>query len=216
MGVINHRIDLSAFYFDIRKDTLYCDSRDSKKRQSTIILLNVILNSLLKWFAPILSFTTEEIFRLLSKDNKSIHLEKFLDFPENFKNDKLNEKWIELIKLRNVCNISIEEKRASKEIGSSLEASLKINLDKKLNEISSDEMILDIGPKTIKIINNIIDESNTILWNGPAGYFENPSFANGSIKIATKIIDNKNMYDSTYMYSNAVIGYFDQFGNGLT
>ena len=63
-------------------------------------------------------------------------------------------------------------------------------LIKKLNEILSDEMILDIGPKTIKIINNIIDESNTILWNGPAGYFENPSFANGSIKIAEKIIEN--------------------------
>ena len=61
---------------------------------------------------------------------------------------------------------------------------------KKLNEISSDEMILDIGPKTINNINNIIDESNTILWNGPAGYFENPSFANGSIKIAEKIIEN--------------------------
>ena len=61
---------------------------------------------------------------------------------------------------------------------------------KELNEISSDEMILDIGPKTIKIINNLIDESNTILWNGPAGYFENPSFANGSIKIAEKIIKN--------------------------
>ena len=55
-------VDLSAFYFDIRKDSLYCDSKDSKKRKSTIILLNVILNSLLKWFAPILSFTTEEIY----------------------------------------------------------------------------------------------------------------------------------------------------------
>ncbi|MDB3888786.1 phosphoglycerate kinase [Candidatus Pelagibacter sp.] len=61
---------------------------------------------------------------------------------------------------------------------------------KQLNEISSDEIILDIGPKTIKAINNLIDESNTILWNGPAGYFENPSFANGSIKIAEKIIEN--------------------------
>ncbi len=61
---------------------------------------------------------------------------------------------------------------------------------KKLNEVSSDEMILDIGPKTISLINNIIDESNTILWNGPAGYFENPNFANGSIKIAMKIIEN--------------------------
>ena len=61
---------------------------------------------------------------------------------------------------------------------------------KKLNEISLDEMILDIGPKTTNIINNIIDYSNTILWNGPAGYFENPNFANGSIKIAKKIIEN--------------------------
>jgi phosphoglycerate kinase len=61
---------------------------------------------------------------------------------------------------------------------------------KELSEISSDEMILDIGPKTIEVINNIIDESNTILWNGPAGYFENPNFANGSIKIAKKIIEN--------------------------
>jgi len=61
---------------------------------------------------------------------------------------------------------------------------------KELNEISSDEMILDIGPKTIYLINKIIDESSTILWNGPAGYFENPSFSNGSIKIAKKIIEN--------------------------
>jgi phosphoglycerate kinase len=61
---------------------------------------------------------------------------------------------------------------------------------KELNEITSDEMILDIGPKTISKINKIIDESNTILWNGPAGYFENPSFANGSIEIAKKIVEN--------------------------
>ena len=129
-------VELSAFYFDIRKDTLYCDPINSKKRKSTITILNIILNSLLKWFAPILSFTTEEIFRLISDNNKSIHLEKFLEFPENFNNEKLNKKWLELIKIRNVCNISIEEKRASKEIGSSLEAKLKINLDKKLSEIT--------------------------------------------------------------------------------
>ena len=129
-------VDLSAFYFDIRKDTLYCDPINSKKRESTILLLNIILNSLLKWFAPILSFTTEEIYRLLNKDNTSIHLEKFLKFPNSFKNEKLNQKWTELIKIRNVCNISIEEKRASKEIGSSLEADLKIQLDNKLKGIT--------------------------------------------------------------------------------
>ena len=61
---------------------------------------------------------------------------------------------------------------------------------KELNEIVSDEMILDIGPKTVDNIINIIDKSSTILWNGPAGYFENPKFANGSIKIAKKMIEN--------------------------
>jgi phosphoglycerate kinase len=60
---------------------------------------------------------------------------------------------------------------------------------KELNEVTSDEMILDIGLKTIDVINNIINKSKTILWNGPAGYFENPDFANGSNKIAKKIIE---------------------------
>ena len=128
-------VDLSAFYFDIRKDTLYCDGKDSKKRKSTILLLNIILNALLKWFAPILSFTTEEIYKLLFKDQKSIHLEKFLKFPDKFKNSELSEKWAELIKIRNICNISIEEKRASKEIGSSLEANLNIQISKKLKKL---------------------------------------------------------------------------------
>ena len=61
---------------------------------------------------------------------------------------------------------------------------------KELNEILSDEMILDIGPKTIFKITNIINTSKTLLWNGPAGYFENPNFANGSIQIAKTIIKN--------------------------
>ena len=64
---------------------------------------------------------------------------------------------------------------------------------KELNEVLSDEMILDIGPKTIVKITKIIDESKTILWNGPAGYFENPNFANGSIQIAKKIIENNKL-----------------------
>ena len=131
-------VDLSAFYFDIRKDTLYCDSLDDPKRKSTILLLNIILNSLLKWFAPILSFTTEEIYQLLFKNQKSIHLENFLTFPKNFHNEKLNQKWIELIKIRNLCNVSIEEKRAAKVIGSSLEAEIKIHLDQNLESITKD------------------------------------------------------------------------------
>ena len=61
---------------------------------------------------------------------------------------------------------------------------------KKIDEILSDEMILDIGKKTLSSIENLIDQSKTVLWNGPAGYFENPNFAKGSIGIAKKIHTN--------------------------
>ena len=71
-------------------------------------------------------------------------------------------------------------------IGKDLNGSPEI---KELNNVSKDELILDIGPKTIKIINQLIEESNTILWNGPAGYFENPSFSKGSVEIAKKIVE---------------------------
>ena len=131
-------VDLSAFYFDIRKDTLYCDSLNSEKRKSCIIILNILLDSLLKWFAPILSFTTEEIYQLVSKKNKSIHLEKFQNFPKKFKNEELEKKWSELIKIRNICNVSIEEKRASKEIGSSLEAEINIQINNNYKKIITD------------------------------------------------------------------------------
>jgi phosphoglycerate kinase len=75
-------------------------------------------------------------------------------------------------------------------VGKSLEGSAEI---KELNNISKDELILDIGPRTIKAINLLIEKSSTILWNGPAGYFENPNFAKGSLEIAKKIVEkNKN------------------------
>jgi len=64
---------------------------------------------------------------------------------------------------------------------------------KKANKVSQDDLILDIGPKSIQIINDLIEKSKSILWNGPAGYFENPNFARGSNEIAKKIIEkNKN------------------------
>ena len=62
---------------------------------------------------------------------------------------------------------------------------------KNLNEITDDDLILDIGPKTINKIKDIIENSKTVLWNGPAGYFENPNFANGSYEIAKTIVKKK-------------------------
>jgi len=100
--------------------------------------------------------------------------------------DKIIEEIFSLSKKEN-CKIIYPEDVA---VGKNLEGSAEI---KELNNISKDELILDIGPKTIKAINLLIEESSTILWNGPAGYFENPTFAKGSIEIAKKIIEkNKN------------------------
>ena len=131
-------VDLSAFYFDIRKDTLYCDAINSKKRKNCILVLNVIIECLIKWFAPILSFTTEEIFSLIYKNEESIHLKKFVNIPKEWNNQKLGEKCATLKKIRDHCNISIEEKRAEKIIGSSLEARIKIKLKNKFFEVAKD------------------------------------------------------------------------------
>ena len=148
-------VELSAFYFDIRKDVLYCDTKKSDKRKSCIIVLNIILESLIKWFAPILSFTTEEIFSLIKKDKESIHLEKFIEIPKNYSNEQLEKNWLELKKIRDVCNISIEVKRANKEIGSSLEANLTIGLNEKIikniKNVDFAELCITSGAKIEKI-----------------------------------------------------------------
>jgi len=124
-------LDLSSFYFDIRKDVLYCDDLDSKKRKDCIVVLNIILECLLKWLAPIFVFTTEEIFSLLNKSENSIHEMSFPKIPQNWKNESLNKKWKDLYEIKQEVNIAIEEKRSSKEIGSSLEADLLIHVNEK-------------------------------------------------------------------------------------
>ena len=79
-------------------------------------------------------------------------------------------------------------------VGKTIEDKAEI---KELNNIKNDDLILDIGPKTIDKIKNIIEISKTVLWNGPAGYFENPNFASGSYEIAKKIVE-KNKNDLIY------------------
>ena len=98
--------------------------------------------------------------------------------------DKIIEEIFSLSVEKN-CNIIYPEDVA---VGKDLNGSPKI---RELSDVSEDELILDIGPKSIKIINNVIEETNTILWNGPAGYFENPSFAKGSLEIMKKIIEKR-------------------------
>jgi len=96
--------------------------------------------------------------------------------------DKIIEEIFTLSVKKNCKIIYPEDVTVAKDLNGSPEI-------KELNDISENDLILDIGPKSIKNINNIIEKSRTILWNGPAGYFENPSFAKGSLEIIKKIIE---------------------------
>ena len=151
-------LDLSSFYFDIRKDVLYCDDVSSKKRKDCVLVLNLILDCLLKWFAPILVFTTEEIFQLLTDSKESIHESSFASIPKTWENSELDEKWKALYKIKQDANIAIEQMRSNKKIGSSLEADIEINTNshdyKILESLDLAEYFITSKAKIIKNSND--------------------------------------------------------------
>ena len=129
--------DLSAFYFDIRKDVLYCDSENSLKRRATLKVLDILFFRLTTWFSPILPFTMEEVYlERFPEEGNSVHL---LDIPSNEKdwyNPKYVNHWDKIRNVRRVVTGAIEVLRQDKVIGSSLEASPVIHIrDKALFEI---------------------------------------------------------------------------------
>ena len=151
-------LELSSFYFDIRKDVLYCNDLSSKKRKDCIIVLNIILECLLKWLAPIFVFTTEEIFYLLNNNKSSIHETEFPEIPSKWADKELEKKWKELYKIKQEVNLAIEEKRTNKEIGSSLEANILIYVNEKefhlLEGLDLEEYFITSKAKKIKEPNN--------------------------------------------------------------
>jgi len=115
--------DLSAFYFDIRKDALYCDPFSSVKRKACLTVLDRLFRCTVTWLAPMLCFTAEEAWlSRYGEAAKSVHLETFPDVPANWRNDKLAEKWRKIRTVRRVVTGALEIERAQKRIGSSLEA----------------------------------------------------------------------------------------------
>ncbi len=116
--------ELSAFYFDIRKDTLYCDPPSSLARKAALTAIDIICDAILRWFAPVLSFTCDEAWQLYRPDAEpSVHLTLFPDGIENFRDDALAAKWEIIRNVRRVVTGALEVERAAKRIGSSLEAS---------------------------------------------------------------------------------------------
>ena len=118
--------DLSAFYFDIRKDALYCDPPSSRKRRGALEAIDRIFRAVTLWLAPILVFTSEEAWRSYDAKAQSVHLEQFPVIPEAWRDEALAAKWEKIRRLRLVVTGAIEIARADKEIGSSLEASPRV------------------------------------------------------------------------------------------
>ncbi|HSP50066.1 MAG TPA: isoleucine--tRNA ligase [Pseudolabrys sp.] len=115
--------DLSAFYFDIRKDALYCDPYSSVTRKACLTVLNHLFRCTVVWLAPMLCFTAEETWASrYGADAKSVHLELFPEVPAAWRDDKLADKWRKVRTVRRVVTGALEIERAQKRIGSSLEA----------------------------------------------------------------------------------------------
>ncbi|MCL6706074.1 isoleucine--tRNA ligase [Pseudomonas sp. R2.Fl] len=115
-------VELSAFYFDVRKDALYCDAPSSLKRRSALAVIRKLFDCLVTWLAPMLPFTMEEAWLSRNPSAVSVHLEQFPTVPVEWLNPALEEKWEKIRKVRSVVTGALEIERKDKRIGASLEA----------------------------------------------------------------------------------------------
>ena len=123
-------VDLSAFYFDIRKDSLYCDRPDSAHRRAVRSVLDRVFEALVTWLAPVLCFTADEAWLARHPgDDESVHLQLFPQIPAAWRNEALGRKWTRIREVRSVVTGALELARAEKLIGSSLQASPLIYVD---------------------------------------------------------------------------------------
>ncbi len=115
-------VELSAFYFDIRKDALYCDAPSSLKRRASLCVISKLFDCLVTWLAPMLPFTTEEAWLSRYADAESVHLVQFPAIPSEWQNEAVAARWEKIRKVRTVVTGALEVERREKRIGSSLEA----------------------------------------------------------------------------------------------
>lgn len=120
-------IDLSAFYFDIRKDCLYCDKPSDIKRRSVRTVLELLFEHLVVWLAPVLCYTAEEAYLAYHPSEEgSVHLQQFRQVPQSWNNEELGKKWEAIRNIRRVVTGAMEIARADKKIGSSLQAAPEV------------------------------------------------------------------------------------------
>jgi isoleucyl-tRNA synthetase len=124
-------VDLSAFYFDVRKDALYCDRPDAPQRRAARTVLDRVFDCLARWLAPVLCFTAEEAWLARHGDapDSSVHLVTYAEVPAGWRDDALAERWSKIRDLRRVVTGALELERAQKRIGSSLQASVAVHAE---------------------------------------------------------------------------------------
>jgi isoleucyl-tRNA synthetase len=121
--------DLSAFYFDVRKDAIYCDRPDSFRRRAARTVLDHLHRCLTTWLAPVLCFTAEEAWGARFGENESVHLQLFPTLPTAWRDDALAAKWETIRAIRRRITVPIEEARRINALGSSLEAAVELPLN---------------------------------------------------------------------------------------
>ena len=137
-------IDLSAFYFDIRKDALYCDG-DTAQRRAARTLLDLLFHRLTTWLAPVLVFTMEEVWlERFPGEESSVHLVDFPETPEAWRNPALAAKWALIRRVRRVVTGALEVQRTAKVIGASLEAAPVVLVDQATADVLATVPLADI------------------------------------------------------------------------
>jgi len=122
-------VDLSSFYFDVRKDALYCDG-DTLRRRAARTMLDILFHRLTTWLAPILVFTMEEVWlERYPGDESSVHLEDIPETPASWRNIEIEETVARLRRVRRVVTAALEIQRQDKVIGSSLEAAPVVHIE---------------------------------------------------------------------------------------
>ncbi|MBV8790462.1 MAG: isoleucine--tRNA ligase, partial [Pseudolabrys sp.] len=174
--------DLSAFYFDVRKDTLYCDPISSQKRKACLTVVDHLFRCTVAWLAPMLCFTAEESWMSRYGANAaSVHLELFPEIPAAWRDDQLAETWRKIRTVRRVVTGALEIERANKKIGSSLEAHPVVH-------ISNPELFAAVVSADLAEI-CITSAAMLVEGEGPAGAFRLPDVA--GVAVVTKLAEGK-------------------------
>jgi isoleucyl-tRNA synthetase len=155
--------DLSALYFDVRKDAVYCDRPDSLRRRSARTVLDHLHRCLTTWLAPVLCFTAEEAWCARFGEPDSVHLQQFPDVPAEWRDDALAARWETIRAIRRRITVPIEEARRANTLGSSLQASVTLPLNDEHTSLLNQDQWAEIAiVSDVRVVSDASEPMATI------------------------------------------------------